>query len=132
MVQAARHLRATFLAFGILCLALAGLTACDPALRLVVQNHTAQPALMTSILPNAARPDTALRRSLPPGRTYLSYGIGVWNEPTMRRIARQFHRLEIATATDTLRLTDSLQVYNFFRSCPRKGAYQSELLIELK
>jgi hypothetical protein len=115
-----------------LALALGGLTACDPALRLVFRNHTHQPILLTAAYSRLGRSDTTWQQSFPPGRTVHYFGIGSWNDTSIHRIFRRnYSRWEIICADDTLRL-EGPSLVEFLSRCPRKGFLRSILLVDLK
>ncbi|OWP61464.1 hypothetical protein CDA63_19250 [Hymenobacter amundsenii] len=113
-------------------LALAGLTACDPALRMVFHNQTQQPVSFKTIYSRPGLPDTTSQRLLLPGRTTMYFGIGGWSDSATFQIARRFKSWEVARANDTLRLSDSKALYQFLRNCPHKGFIQSTLLVEFE
>ena len=113
-------------------MALGALTGCDPALRIVFQNHTGQPVQLTTAYLRPARPDTALRQWLPPGQTTHYFGIGGWNDTVIHRLVRQRERWwELARAGDTLRL-EGPALIAFLRRCPRKGFAKSTLVVDLR
>ena len=116
----------------VLGMALGGLTACDPALRMVFQNHTRQPIQLTTVYARPGRADTAWQQSLPPGRWVNYFGIGGWDDSTLSRVVgRSYRRWEVVSAGDTLRLQGKSLV-EFLGRCPRKGFLQSKLIVDLK
>jgi hypothetical protein len=113
-------------------IALGALTGCDPALRMVFQNHTGQPIRLTTVYARPARPDTVVHQLLPPGQMTHYFGIGGWNDTVIHRLVRQHEkRWELARAGDTLRLEGPALVA-FLRHCPRKGLAKSTLVVDLR
>jgi hypothetical protein len=116
----------------VLCLALGGLTGCDPALRMVFRNHTSQPVQLTTTYSRPGHTDTTWQQSLPPGPTVHYLGIGGWNDTIIHRIVRRsYKRWEMVRAGDTLRL-EGESLVNFLRRCPRKGFLRSTLVVDLR
>jgi hypothetical protein len=113
-------------------LALGGLTACDPALRMVFRNHTRRPVQLTTVYSRPGRTDTTWHQALPPGPTVHYFGLGGWDDTVIHRIVRRsYKRWEVVRADDTLRL-EGKSLVEFLSRCPRKGFLRSTLVVDLR
>lgn len=96
------------------------LTSCTPALLLVVKNRTKSPAYF-SIHTSARRDsDSVVTRTLSPkgsgknSHVTIYCGMGLWGDASFAQISRKTKRLEIRCSNDTILLTDSVALRQFF------------------
>ncbi|WP_152981810.1 hypothetical protein [Hymenobacter sp. AT01-02] len=64
-------------------------------------------------------------------RAEVYYGFGYWNAAELMRVAQQMERIEICTATDTVRVIRPAAIEEFLRP-RRRGLFRNYLVIRLR
>jgi hypothetical protein len=124
----------------LLCVAVAGLCACDPARRIEMRNSTADTAEIIwrvkedSIGFNAFNlsNNRELKFTLPPNRKApikMSFGIGVWSPSEVEKLIQRLEWYQVRSAAGELRI-DSLPLLKDYLLSRRKGSSKIEILID--
>ncbi|MCB2380568.1 hypothetical protein LGH70_23450 [Hymenobacter sp. BT635] len=82
-------------------------------------------------------PDSIFTKTLAPkgngkkSQVFVYYGIGAWGDVSLAKISRETKRLEVISINDTILLTDSTQIRNFFEP-RRRGLLKSRIVINIR
>lgn len=119
------------------------LCSCDPMRRINMKNESAGEAQITWTLkedsalhsPLFISNDTRVKFKLQPTKPYneakLSYGSGSWTEAAMKSLADDLEMLEIATATDTVRMKSEGEIWKYLAD-HKKGVTKKRIHIIIR
>lgn len=119
------------------------LCSCDPMRRINMKNESAGEAQITWTLkedsalhsPLFISNDTKVKFKLqnikPYNEAKLSYGSGSWTEAVIKSLADDLEMLEIATATDTVRMKSEAEIWKYLAD-RKKGVTKKRIHITLR